>query len=268
MTLKKSHLMTVIASLLICGGVNANDIHPDSEFVNAGPAANPVVIDGNLSEWSGGNAVVNPQFSIPKGSGNAGSYVIFESNGADWTGTDDQSSNLQISYDSDNVYIGLVVTDEYHENAANSAWNGDTVQMMVANGARDAQVGLYNYALGGIDGGLGSVIVNHEAGPGGTEAVVTRDAGALQTTYEIKLPKAALGLSELTVGTQFGLGMAINDGDQAIPGQGGWGGLGAHAIVFGKSPGETALVTLVPEPAGVGLAAVGAFAALMLRRRR
>src|SRR5207247_1905 len=60
----------------------------------------------------------------------------------------------------------------------------------------------------------------------------------------------------LTVGTRFGLGMAINDGDGALvdsvqhaqtgqQGQKGWGGLGAHSIVFGKTPSETALVTLV-----------------------
>src|SRR5207249_5594646 len=67
---------------------------------------------------------------------------------------------------------------------------------------------------------------------------------------------ASLGLTApLTVGTQFGLGMAINDGDGALvdgvqygqagqEGQKGWGGLGAHSIVFGKTPSETALVTL------------------------
>jgi hypothetical protein len=38
--------------------------------------------------------------------------------------------------------------------------------------------------------------------------------------------------------------MAINDGDELTPGQKGWGGLGAHAIVHGKTPSETALVTL------------------------
>ena len=38
--------------------------------------------------------------------------------------------------------------------------------------------------------------------------------------------------------------MAINDGDQDTPGQKGWGGLGAHSIVFGKTASETALVTL------------------------
>src|SRR5205814_5391386 len=107
-----------------------------------------------------------------------------------------------------------------------------------------------------------TVIVDHEADPGGdpacncpTEAVIKRDSVKKKTTYEIKLPKAALGLTTLKGGPQFGLGMAINDGDGALvdgvqygqvgqQGQKGWGGLGAHAIVFGKTPSETALVTL------------------------
>ncbi|MFM8358790.1 MAG: hypothetical protein ACKOET_09545, partial [Verrucomicrobiota bacterium] len=119
---------------------------------------------------------------------------------------------------------------------------------------RQSQVALYNYALGGVEGSIGDVIVMHEAGPGGqgdcdcaTSAVVTRDAAAKKTYYEIKLPAKALGLTPpLTTGTKFGLGMAINDGDSG-PGQNGqkgWGGLGAHAIVFGKTPQQTAGVTL------------------------
>jgi len=151
---------------------------------------------------------------------------------------------VQIAYDSENIYFGFVVTDDYHENAANSAWNGDSVQLMIANSTQDGQVALYNYALGGIEEALGSVVILHEAGPGGTSAVVARDSATKKTTYEIKLPKASLGLDELKLGTMFGLGMAINDGDKDTPGQRGWGGLGAHALVFGKSPSETALVTL------------------------
>src|SRR5207249_1027077 len=80
-----------------------------------------------------------------------------------------------------------------------------------------------------------------------TEAVVRRDTAAKKTYYEIRMPADALGLTApLTAGMKFGLGMAINDGD-ADPGQNGqkgWGGLGAHSIVFGKTPSETALVTL------------------------
>lgn len=225
--------------------VQANDIEPGKEFYTAIKAPNPIVLDGNLSEWSGAALLADPRFSIPKGSGDGGTLVFFEEyNGGTWTGPDDQTSAVQVVYDDDNVYFGFIVTDEYHENSANSAWNGDSVQLMVANDARDTQVGLYNYALGGVEGALGDVIVMHEAGPGGTEAVVTRNSETKRTVYEIKLPKEALELPELTGGVQFGLGMAINDGDELTPGQKGWGGLGAHALVFGKSPSETALVTL------------------------
>lgn len=222
----------------------ANDIEPGKEFYTAIKAANPIVLDGDLSEWTGAALLADPRFSIPKGSGDDGTLVNFELNGGDWTGPEDQTSAVQVVYDDDNVYFGFIVTDEYHENAANSAWNGDSVQLMIANDTRDTQVALYNYALGGVEGALGDLVMLEEAGPGGTTAVVTRDPVTKRTTYEIQLPKASLELPVLEGGVQFGLGMAINDGDQATPGQKGWGGLGAHALVFGKSPEETALITL------------------------
>lgn len=239
-----------------------NDIEPGKEIYTANPAPKAVVLDGNLSEWSGVPVLADPKFYVKigaegtaAGKGTAGvgaELVLFEQYaGGTWTGPDDQTSAVQITYDADNVYFGFVVTDDYHENSANSAWNGDSVQLMIANAAQSQQVALYNYALGGVEDALGDVIVMHEAGPAtdpacdcATEAVITRNTTTKKTTYEIKLPKAALGLTNLAYGTQFGLGMAINDGDKDTPGQRGWGGLGAHAIVFGKTPGETALVTL------------------------
>ncbi|MEM7385388.1 MAG: sugar-binding protein, partial [Verrucomicrobiota bacterium] len=246
---KVIRLLTAGVSLLASGSILANDIEPTKEFYTAIKAVNPIVLDGDLSEWTGAQLLADPRFSIPKGSGDDGELVNFElHNGGDWTGPDDHTSAVRVVYDDENVYFGFVVTDEYHENSANSAWNGDSVQLMVANGARDTQIGLYNYALGGVEEDLGEIIVQHEAGPGETEAVVTRNTETMRTIYEIKLPKSALELEELTGGVQFGLGMAINDGDKDTPGQKGWGGLGAHSIVFGKSPEETALVTLADPP--------------------
>src|SRR5262249_32865971 len=156
-----------------------------------------------------------------------------------------------------------------------NAWNGDSIQLMIADSTRTSQIALYNYALLGYEDKTGTfvpdpnaadpVLVNHEAGPGGdstcncaTTAVIKRDSTNHKTTYEIKLPVGSLGLTPpLTNGVQFGLGMAINDGDGFLDtatgtqygqagqeGQKGWGGLGAHSIVFGKTPSETALVTL------------------------
>jgi hypothetical protein len=241
----------IVAAFSLSFSAFANDIEPGKEYYTAIKAPVPIVLDGDLSEWRGAMLLADPRFSIPKGSGDDGELVFFEEYaGGKWTGPDDQTSAVQVVYDDDNVYFGFTVTDDYHENAANSAWNGDSVQLMIANDARDTQIALYNYALGGIENETGDVIVMHEAGPATgadatpTEAVIVRNAETKRTYYEIKLPKETLGLDELKGGVRFGLGMAINDGDEDTPGQKGWGGLGAHSIVFGKSPTETALVTL------------------------
>lgn len=233
--------LAAIAALAIQWTASANDIEPGKEFYTAIKAPAPIVLDGDLSEWRGAALLADPRFSIPKGSADGGELVFFEPhNGGTWDSPDDQTSAVQVVYDDDNVYFGFTVTDEYHENAANSAWNGDSVQLMIANESRDAQVALYNYALGGTDEELGEIIVNHEApaadiGDALTEAVVVRNTETGRTIYEIKLPKATLGLGELKGGVRFGLGMAINDGDKDTPGQKGWGGLGAHAIVWQES---------------------------------
>jgi hypothetical protein len=152
----RTPLILATAACLFALAAHANDIEPGKEFYTAIKAPNPIVLDGDLSEWSGAALLADPRFSIPKGSGDDGELVFFEEyNGGVWTGPDDHTSAVQIVYDDDNVYFGFIVTDEYHENSANSAWNGDSVQLMVANEARDTQVALYNYALGGIESELG-----------------------------------------------------------------------------------------------------------------
>src|SRR5438876_161798 len=253
-----------------------NDIEPTKEYYTAVRTTNTIVIDGNLSEWSGAPVLADPKFAVPKFSGTNASpnYVLFEEyNGGTWSGPNDQTSAVQIVYDADNVYFGFVVTDDYHEDISGNAWDGDSIQLAITDAARSTIVALYNYALAGYEDNQGNlvpdpnltdqIIVNHEKGPASdpacncdTQAVVKRDFQKKKTIYEIKLPVASLGLTgPLTVGTQFGLGMAINDGDGALvdgvqygqagqEGQKGWGGLGAHSIVFGKTPSETALVTL------------------------
>lgn len=244
-TTKNIGLLASLASLAAAWAVQANDIEPGKEFYTAIRATSPIVLDGDLSEWTASALLADPRFSVPKGSAENGELVNFEEyNGGTWTGPDDHTSAVRVVYDDDNVYFGFIVTDEYHENSANSAWDGDSVQLMIANDARDTQVALYNYALGGVEEALGDIIVMHEAGPGGTDAVIKRNTDTKRTIYEIKLPTESLALNELKGGVQFGLGMAINDGDQDTPGQKGWGGLGAHSIVFGKTPQETARVTL------------------------
>src|SRR5207249_7259129 len=84
-------------------------------------------------------------------------YILFEEyNGGTWSGPDDQTSAVQVVYDADNVYIGVVVTDDYHEDVSGNAWNGDSIQLAIADAARTNLVALYNYALGGYENGTGT----------------------------------------------------------------------------------------------------------------
>src|SRR5712671_1825529 len=187
-----------LISMLALGAVSlptrANDIEPGKEFYTVIYAPKPIVLDGDLSEWSGVPVLADPKFAVPKFSGtNANpNYVLFEEyNGGTWTGPDDQTSAVQIVYDADNVYFGFVVTDNYHENISGNAWDGDSIQLMIASADRTAQVALYNYALGGYENATGTlvpdpnlvdqVMIGHEAGPAAdaacncpTEAVITR----------------------------------------------------------------------------------------------
>ena len=268
--MKTTQLLAIAACFQIplTLSLKANDIEPGKEFQTALPTSKPIVLDGDLSEWVS-PAIVNPKFAIPKGTGPTGQLVNFEPYaGGTWTGLDDQSFSLQILFDAINVYLGITVTDDYHEHSSGTSWNGDAVQLMITDADRLSQVALYNYGLGGIEGALGTVIIDTESGPGGTDAVITRNGTTHKTVYEIMLPKESLGIfDDLKAGTQFGLGVCINDGDEANPGQAGWSGLGAHALVFGKTPSETAQVTLLPEPGSLSLC-MTALAGMLGTRRR
>jgi hypothetical protein len=263
MVTKKIQLLSVAVALLMPCGAHANDIDPDFEFLDVHRATSEIVIDGDLGEWSFDNPITDPEFEIPKSSGwgNGSEAVIHEEyGGGTWFDTDDQSSTSEFVWTEDGLYIGIVVTDDYHENAANSQWNGDSVQMMITTDDRASDYALYNYALGGVEEELaddplpfGDYAIMHERGFAGfstdvnwiSDIAIVRDTEELKTYYEIFLPPDTLGFVEMVEGAEFGLGMAINDGDDDAPGQAGWVGLGAHAIVFGKTPSETALLTLV-----------------------
>src|SRR5690242_5427938 len=176
-------ILALASTLCVCTlpALRANDIEPGKEFYTVVYAPKPIVLDGDLSEWSGVPVLADPKFAVPKFSGtNANpNYVLFEEYaGGTWSGPDDQTSAVQIVYDADNVYFGFVVTDDYHENISNGAWNGDSIQLMIADSARTNQIALYNYALGGYEDNsgilqtndpsgtsYGGVIINHEAGP-------------------------------------------------------------------------------------------------------
>ena len=275
MIAKKLQLLTIAAFLMFPFGVRANDISPEFEFQLVNPTVNDIEIDGDLSEWEGAILIENVEYSLPKGCVTdpaidcEGPPVTHtEWSGGEWDGPDDHSLSMQTLYDEDNLYISVVVTDDYHEAAAavggpGGAWNGDGVQMHFANDERDSQVALINFALPGEEQdpnflpvcGFGADLctIHLESGPaieGDVEVVIVRDntIDTPRTIYEVRVAKEAIGIENgLVPDISFGLGLLANDGDFDTPGQKGWSGLGVHSIVHGKTPQETAQFFLGEE---------------------
>ena len=154
MIAKKTQLLTIAAALLIQIGVRANDIAPDIEYYPV-YAVDGIVLDGDLSEWTDAYELNSPIFRIPKGSGDGGTTVTFtEYGGGTWSGPDDPGITFQAGFDAENVYVGVLVIDDFHEHGAaggGGTWNGDATQIHIANGDRDAQIALYNFALLGVE---------------------------------------------------------------------------------------------------------------------
>jgi len=203
-----------------------------------------ITLDGDASDWA--DLEFKSQIPFEKG----GELVLFEEyGGGTWSGPADHSSAVAFAWDAANLYIGVVVTDDTHQNGG-SGWNGDSIQMVFANAAQDTVTHLYNYGLSDD----GDVVIHNEKGDGGTEASITRDDDTTTTLYEFKFPAASLGLDAFESGMSIGVGVCVNDGDtdEGQGGQKGWSGWGPYAAVYGKTASATGLVTLVGEPGGAG----------------
>ena len=239
----------------------ANDIEPGKENYSAPKKS--IVVDGNLSDWGGVPVFKDTKFTVPKPNStdpNAPGVVIFEQcaicvspNPTDWTGPDDQSSAFAIAWDEGNLYVGVVVVDDYHFNPT-SGWNGDSLQIAFTDAARTTISNLYNVALPGTNDVFGLVTdvpngdVNEKVLGGGlvvsNDVAIVRDPTNNLTFYEVKFAARTLGYTKFEAGMQIGVGLCMNDGDADSMGQAGWSGWGAHSIVFGKTASEAGLVTL------------------------
>ena len=190
----------------------ANDIEPGKENYSAPKKS--ILVDGKLSDWGGVPVFKDTKFSIPKGSGAAGTLVTFEQCdacgvGGSWTGPDDASSAIAIAWDEDNLYVGVVVVDEYHFNPS-SGWNGDALQMAFTDGARTVISNLYNVALPGTDAALGNPAdvpagdVNEMPSGGGlvvsNDVAIVRDTTNKVTFYEVRFAAKTLGYTKFAPG--------------------------------------------------------------------
>ena len=219
-----------------------------SETYDAPKATAAPVIDGNLADWAG-----VPSIFL--------GGDTWEANGGTWDNEADSSATLMIMWDSGNLYVGSVVSDEAHINTQTegSIWNGDNQQYMIdpTGNRTDTSDVVYEfgYALAGAnsDQPMEWRWLQNASAPAdfSSEFAIVRDDAAGTTTYEVCLPKEQIAPAELTLGNTLGFGLIANDGDPGAEGQAGWVGWGSHAIVFGKDAGELQELVLSGEAAAV-----------------
>ncbi|RTZ67001.1 MAG: hypothetical protein DSZ35_07105, partial [Verrucomicrobia bacterium] len=257
----KSRITGVIVgavALIFCTTTQAqNGVEPRYERYNADRKS--IEVDGDLSDWAG-VTFIEPRFEASdgretgKGNSTIGdvTYSTFaEYAGGTWSGPDDHTTLIAVAWDQNGLYLGIVVTDDEHEHAANNAWNGDGVQMGLTDADRSTVTHLYNYCIkDGYESGKvyksgdAGIIADKERGPGNYSVAMVRDDAKKTTTYEALFTPDSFGFAKFEVGQQFGFGVCVNDGDKDTPGQKGWSGWGPHMIVFGKTAPDAALVTL------------------------
>ena len=72
MTPKQILPIMVLAVCLLPFGAQANNIEEGKEFYTAVKAKNPIVLDGDLSEWTGANVIADPRFWEPESQSKGG----------------------------------------------------------------------------------------------------------------------------------------------------------------------------------------------------
>jgi hypothetical protein len=241
-------------ALLLFGAMSADAWRSKTHDVYEALTGVTIKVDGDMSDWKGVLENVTgtdgtPFTGVANETNVEGVESSFEEHGGGvWTGPEDHEVSIMMVWEPAAFYLGLIVTDEFHENAANSGWNGDACQILFEmTGKRETGLDRiqYNVALGGD----GSIVIDNEI-PGGDgltedDVAIVRDDGAKKTNYELKFTPDRLGLGDdFKAGQEFGASFCVNDGDEDTPGQKGWGGWYTHSIVFGKDSAKTGLVRL------------------------
>ena len=202
-----------------------------------------IKIDGKLGDWAG-----VPVWSGVKnitGQNKPGPEKSFEEwDGGIWTGPDDQTVAFMWAWNAEALYLGISVTDDYH-NAPPDGWKGDAAQLALEPTGKRPKGGAANLVLYNVALGKGKLIVENQRpsgkGLGTGDVAIVRDGN--KTNYEIRFSAAQHGA--MVQGRSAGASICVNDGDEGgQAGQKGWGGWYPHSIVFGNQSEKTGLLVL------------------------
>jgi hypothetical protein len=110
--------------------------------VNNG-VSNRIIMDGDLGDWDEADYLSQTPFwpyNHPDEQGNgAGGHpgdplTQFEAwSGGIWDGVMDQSSATAFAWDASAIYVGIKVFDDEHQQNGETGWDGDSVQIVLAD---------------------------------------------------------------------------------------------------------------------------------------
>ncbi|MBE7011213.1 MAG: hypothetical protein E7415_00900 [Ruminococcaceae bacterium] len=233
----KKEILTVNGTVKLDNGYTQS-VSSRIEFNFANYVSDNIQIDGimNENEWNFGGAI---QYD------NVGQWEKTEDSTApNWGGKDDISGFSCISYDENNLYVGIQVTDDVfcEESSINDIWKYDSVQMSTAyeavndNNASQlfTEIGMaltpegpkvFAYSVEDPAINIGELDVKAYGG----DIAIKRDKNII--TYELKMPKDLLTPrhAKFDAGRRIAFSMIINDNDGN--GREGWiGGKGIGSV--------------------------------------
>lgn len=202
-------LIAAISLCLLAIQIVEADI--DGTLVAARVGDNRINIDASLDEW-------NLDLF-----GDANRIVLNKETASSMGGDPDADVVIYALYDSDNLYLGVEVTDDitYAEQAGDTIWQNDGMEIWIdgANNAGAFPGELDNYQLVTDSNGAKQGYRNNEVAA--LVAVVENAAARDGTNYrlEVKIPLDAI--ADLDMGKGMGFNITIIDAD-AAQNAGGW----------------------------------------------
>lgn len=199
-----------------------------TEGLNASIDKKTAKVDGKISSSEYGKAVWKFE--------NDNELVSY----AQFNGDIYAEAEVYLSYDKDNLYVGVIVSTPYHENTlapekADQLWAYDSIQINMSSEVygSDYMEQYWDHVNSGQKAATDKVVKQYGFGvnkegttlsyvwmpwQGTTEsvAVVTRDDAAQKTYYEIAIPLSEIGTEEHPAGDEIGFSISINCGDGKV----------------------------------------------------
>lgn len=161
----------------------------------------------------------------------------------DYGGPEDLSAAFEASYDRDNLYLTIRVTDNvFNQSETNivNAWRGDSIQVAFQTADPDGIASRTELDAALING-KAEILVREAQGDSGTQPECKIEQQGNVTTYHLKLPASLLGQKAFEPGGMLACSFLVNDNDGT--GRKGfitWG----EGIGIGKNPSLYNLLTL------------------------